>query len=128
LNIQEIQQLPAVTYLPHLPDWIPGVCNLRGNIVSIVDLKQLLGFESALLGTKTRLVVVRTGNQDLTTGFIVDEVVRIIEVEPEQIRQPAGPLEGHLGQFLKGTYEAGDQVICVLDLEITLNSPTLRLV
>lgn len=125
-NVQEIQQLPMVTYLPHLPEWVPGVCNLRGNIVSIVDLKQLLGFEATNFTSKTRLVVVRTGNQDLTTGLVVDEVVRITEVELSQIRPPVGPLEGRLGQFLKGTYETSEAVICVLDLETTLNSPTLR--
>ncbi len=126
-NVQEIQQLPMVTYLPHLPDWIPGVCNLRGNIVSIVDLKQLLGFEPTNFASKTRLVVVRTENQELTTGLIVDEVVRITEVEPAFIRPPVGPLQGQLGGFLKGTYETSEAVICVLDLETTLNSPTLRL-
>ncbi len=83
-NILEIQQLPPVTYLPNLPAWIPGVCNLRGNIVSIVDIKQLLGFEVTALGPRTRLVVVRTDNQDLTAGLIVDEIVRIAEMEPAQ--------------------------------------------
>lgn len=125
-NVQEIQQLPMVTYLPHLPEWIPGVCNLRGNIVSIMDLKQLLGFEATNFAAKTRLVVVRTECQDLTTGLVVDEVVRITEVEPANIRRPAGTLEGRLGQFLKGTYETSEAVVCVLDLEIMLNSPTLR--
>ncbi len=126
-NILEIQQLPAVTYLPHLPEWVPGVCNLRGSIVSIVDLKQLFGLEPASLCATNRLVVVRTENQDLTTAFVVDEVVRITEVEPNRIRKPVGPLEGPLAPFLKGTYETPDAVICILDIEATLNSPTLRL-
>jgi purine-binding chemotaxis protein CheW len=125
-NVQEIQQLPTVTYLPHLPEWIPGVCNLRGNIVSIVDLNQLLGFEPTNFTSKTRLVVVRTESQDLTTGLVVDEVVRITEIEPQHIRRPVGPLEGRMGQFLKGTCETSEAVVCVLDLETTLNSPTLR--
>jgi purine-binding chemotaxis protein CheW len=116
-----------VTYLPHLPDWIPGVCNLRGNIVSIVDLKQLLGFEPSTIGPKTRLVVVRTHSQDLTTGLIVDEVARITEVDAARIHRPTGRLEGQLGAHVKGTYETNDAVICILDLESTLNSPTLRL-
>lgn len=126
-NIFEIQQLPAVTYLPNLPEWIPGVCNLRGNIVSVVDLKHFLGFEPTVLNPQSRLVVARTQNQDLTTGFVVDEVVRITEIEPEQVRRPSGRLEGQLGPYLKGTFESQDAVICILDLEATLNSPTLRL-
>ncbi len=127
-NILEIQQLPTVTYLPQLPDWVPGVCNLRGNIVSVVDLKQLLGLAATALSPRTRLVVVRTENQDLTTGLLVDEVVRITEVEPGLVRKPAGSLAGQLGPYLKGTYETLDAVICILDLEYTLNSPTLRLI
>lgn len=126
-NILEIQQLPQVTYLPNLPAWIPGVCNLRGNIVSVVDLKQLLGFERTTLCPKTRFVVVRTANQDLTTGFVVDEVVRIMEVNSARVHRPVGPMEGQMGAFLKGTYETTDAVICILDLETTLNSSTLRL-
>jgi len=126
-NVLEIQQLPDVTYLPNLPEWVPGVCNLHGNILSIVDLKQLLGFEVTNLSSRTRLVVARTNSHDLTTGFVVDEVVRILELEPAQIRPPVGPLEGQLGPFVKGTYEASNAVICMLDLENLLNSPTLRL-
>lgn len=126
-NVQEIQQLPEVTYLPNLPVWVPGVCNLRGNILSIVDLKQLLGFDATVLSPHKRLVVARTDQQDLTTGFVVDEVVRILEVEPEKIRRPVGPLDGQLGAYLKGTYETNQAVVCILDLETTLNSPTLRL-
>ena len=126
-NILEIQQLPPVTYLPNLPAWVPGVCNLRGNIVSIVDIKQLLGFEATALGPRTRLVVVRTETQDLTAGLIVDEIVRITEMEPARIRRPVGPMEGPIGGYIKGTYETPDAVIGVLDLEATLNSPTLRM-
>lgn len=126
-NIIEIQQLPSVTYFPNLPEWIPGVCNLRGNIVSIVDLKLFLGFDPTALNPKTRLVVVRTENQDLTTGFVVDEVVRITEVEPAKIRRPSGRLESQLEPYLMGTYETPDAVTCILDLEAILNSPTLRL-
>ncbi len=126
-NIVEIQQLPPVTYLPNLPAWIPGVCNLRGNIVSIVDIKQLLGFDASALGPKSRLVVVRTDSQDLTAGFVVDEIVGITEMDPARIRRPVGPMEGQIGPYLKGTYETPGGVICVLDLEATLNSPTLRM-
>jgi purine-binding chemotaxis protein CheW len=126
-NVVEIQQLPQVTYLPNLPAWIPGVCNLRGNIVSVVNLKQLLGFEPTALSSKTRFVVVRTDSQDLTTGLMVDEVVRIAEADPARIRRPVGRLEGQLGAYLKGTYEIQDAILCILDLETMLNSPTLRL-
>ena len=126
-NVMEIQQLFQVTYLPNLPGWIPGVCNLRGNIVSVVDLKQLLGFEPTMVGSKTRFVVVRTDNQDLTTGLLVDEVVGIAEADPARIRRPVGRLEGQLGEFLKGTYETNDAILCILDLESMLNSSTLRL-
>ncbi len=126
-NVLEIQQLPQVTYLPNLPPWIPGVCNLRGNVVSIVDLKQLLGFDPTTLSRNTRMVVVRTDNHDVTTGFVVDEVVRITEVESGKIRRAVGKLAGQLGEYLKGTYETPDAILCILDLETMLNSPTLRL-
>jgi purine-binding chemotaxis protein CheW len=126
-NVMEIQQLPQVTYLPNLPGWIPGVCNLRGNIVSVVDLKQLLGFEPTTVSAKTRFVVARTDSQDLVTGLLVDEVAGIAEADPARIRRPVGRLEGHFGEFLKGTYETNDAILCILDLETMLNSSTLRL-
>ncbi len=73
----EVGYLPAITPLPNLPGWLKGVGNIRGEIVSIVDLKGFLKFPGkSEPHEKKRLIVVQNG--DMKTGLIVDKILGIL--------------------------------------------------
>jgi purine-binding chemotaxis protein CheW len=75
---REVARIETITYLPSSPEHIAGIVNLRGDILSVTDLKRIFGLPSEQLTEKSRLVVIESG--DLETGLLVDEVDEVMDV------------------------------------------------
>ena len=124
-SVTELERVPRITLVPQTPDWMRGVTNVRGDIVSVVDMHRLLQLDSQP-GPGARLLVVRLLDEPFTTGLIVDAVDRIVAVNADSITAPAAPLEGPLAPFLEGVCEIGDRPVAVLDIDRFLRSSEIR--
>jgi purine-binding chemotaxis protein CheW len=123
--VTELERVPRITPVPRVPAWLRGVASLRGDIVSVVDLRMFLGLSGTLPPT-ARLLVVRLLDDPFTTGLIVDAVDRIVTLQAGAIAPPASPLEGPLAPYLDGVCSVGERLVAVLDLDRLLRSPDLR--
>ena len=123
--VTELERVPRITPVPHVPEWLRGVSNLRGDIVSVVDLRMYLGLSPHLPAT-ARLLVVRLLDEPFTTGLIVDAVGRIVTLQADEVKTPASPLEGPLAPYLTGVCTVGDRLVAVLDIDRLLRSPDIR--
>jgi purine-binding chemotaxis protein CheW len=124
-EIVEVGRIPSITPVPRMPAWVRGVTNLRGDVVSVIDLAAFCGMEPTPL-TTGRLLVARATDEDLTIGILVDRVLEIAAKAAGDLRQPAAPLEGTLTPFLRGIYERDSEVVAVLDVAALLKSSELR--
>ena len=124
-SVTELERVPRITLVPQTPDWMRGVTNVRGDIVSVVDMHRFLQLDSQP-GPTARLLVVRLLDEPFTTGLIVDAVDRIVAVNTDSITAPAAPLEGPLAPFLGGVCEIGDRLVAVLDIDRFLRSSEIR--
>ncbi len=87
LSVQEIISMPNLTRIPGVPEYIPGIINLRGNIIPIYALRSR--FELALdeLNSSTIVIIVQTGDErKRTVGFIVDTVSDVVSITKENMR------------------------------------------
>jgi len=123
--VTELDRVPRVTPVPQTPAWLRGVTNLRGEILSVVDLRTYLGLGPTPAATG-RMLVLRLPVEDFSLGLLVDTVDGIVALEDAAIHPPASTLEGALAPFLKGMAAVGDQLIAVLDLERLLHSSDIR--
>jgi purine-binding chemotaxis protein CheW len=123
--VTELDRVPAITLVPQTPAWLRGVTNLRGDVLSVVDLRVLLGLDPTSAHTG-RMVVVRLLDEEFSVGLLVDGVDRIITLEADAIHPPAAPLEGPLAPFLTGMCVAGEQLVTIFDLERLLRSADIR--
>ncbi len=123
--VTEVARVPAVTAVPHVPHWVRGVTNLRGDIISVVDLRSFIGLEGTSPYTG-RLVVVRLIDEEFSAGLLVDGVEQIAAVALDDVRPPAGPVEGALAPYLTGVAQMGERLVAVLDLERLLRSADVR--
>ncbi len=123
--VTEVLRIPKITQIPQTPAWLRGVTNLRGDILSAVDLRAFLGLEATSPHTG-RMLIVRLLDEDLAVGLLVDGVDQIVTLQPDEIRPPASPLEGPLAPFLTGVCVVRERLVVVLDLGRLLRSPDIR--
>ena len=120
--VREVQRLPAVTPVPHLPGWLLGVTNRRGDVLSVVDLAAFLGLPSGPPSPARRLIVVQAGGDELTTGLVVDRVRGLRVLPPDQIEPPALDFAPHV----RGVSVRSGAAAVVLDLDELLLSPRMQ--
>jgi purine-binding chemotaxis protein CheW len=123
--VTELDRVPRITLVPQTPAWLRGVTSLRGDLLSVVDLRVLLGLDPTSAQTG-RMLVVRLLDEEFSVGLLVDGVDRIITIEAGAVHPPAAPLEGPLAPFLTGMCVAGEQLVTIFDLERLLRSADIR--
>ena len=125
-NVLELQRLPRITPLPSVPEWLRGVTNLRGDVLSVVDLRSLLGLPPVDRLVSQRLVVVRSTVEEITTGWIVDRMIGVRRLVLEDMLPSSMLTIGAAGRFLSGIVDVDGQLIAVLDVNRVLSSPEMR--
>ena len=123
--VTEIERLPVTTTVPGTPAWLSGVTNLRGDILSVIDLRAFAGLDGCSPGV-ARMLVARLPDDDVMAGLIVDAVDRIVAIPQDAIRPTAAPLEGPLVAYVRGVSAIGERLVAVLDLDRLLRSADIR--
>ena len=123
--VTELERVPKITPVPRVPAWVRGVTSLRGDILSVIDMRMFLGLEPSS-SHSARMLVVRLLNEDFATGLLVDGVDRIVSVSPDQITPHDSSLEGPLAPYLTGMCEIEERRVAVLDLDQLLRSAEIR--
>ena len=123
--VTELERIPKITPVPRVPAWLRGVTNLRGDVISVVDMRMFLGLDPAS-SNAARMLVVRLLTEEFATGLLVDGVERIVAVPAEAITPPESSLEGPLAPYLRGMCVIEERLVAVLDLDQLLRSPEIR--
>jgi purine-binding chemotaxis protein CheW len=85
--LKEIIRLPRVMQVPLAPPALEGLINLRGQVLPIINLRLVLGFQAQGHDEATRVLVINLGT---AVGFVVDKVHRVLAVRPDQIEKDHG--------------------------------------
>ena len=127
-QVTDLEKLPALTTVPHVPDFVLGVANLRGDIIAVLDLRTFLGFEQSERLDQGRVLIVRVGEDQTTSGLMVDEVQGIRSIPGGDIGAPAAPLEDKVSGLLRGVYqdEEKNRLVNVMDLEKLFQSEEMQ--
>ena len=126
LNVLEIGTLSNITPVPNLPVWVRGVTNIRGEIVSVVDLGTYLGIPKMDRLDSGRMLVIRSLDEEISSAIIVDQVNQIFNVPKESIMKTESKVEDKIAPFLDGVCEFNNELIVLLDLEKFFSFPQIR--
>ncbi|HVJ83641.1 MAG TPA: chemotaxis protein CheW [Planctomycetia bacterium] len=125
-SVVEVMTPPSVAPVPNVPNWILGVTNLRGEIVSVVDFRAYVGFDATPFDQEKRVIVLRSRRDDMTTGLAVDGVEGIRHL-PFGAPTPATiELPPKLAETVIGLAPLTDGYALLLDAELLLAAPELR--
>jgi purine-binding chemotaxis protein CheW len=123
-NSLEVAYLPDVTSLPNLPVWVLGVSNIRGEIISVVDLKRLFGWPS--VGPRKRDHLILVHNKKLKIGITVDRVMRILSLEQGVTDLANAQFEREeVRRFLRGYAASEQRITYILDVDVLLSPNVL---
>jgi purine-binding chemotaxis protein CheW len=114
-RVQEVLRYVGMTAVPLAPDVVSGLINLRGQIVTAVDLRRRLELETRKDGTQPMNVVVRT--DDGSVSLLVDEIGDVVEVQEESFEPPPETLHGAVRSVILGVHKLEDRLMHVLDTE-----------
>jgi purine-binding chemotaxis protein CheW len=114
-GVQEVIRSLDMTRVPLAPSVVRGLINLRGQIVTAVDLRRRLEFEPRPAGQLAMNVVVRS--QDGAVSLLVDEIGDVVEVEEDSFEPPPETLRGPVRTMILGVHKLNDRLLHVLDIE-----------
>jgi twitching motility protein PilI len=101
-DVREVIPPPKTTRVPNSRPWLAGLANVRGELLTIVDLRQLLGLPPAEELRAQRVVVFNS--DEMPTGFLVDEVVGHRQFSPDQQRHELVQEAGAFRDYLLGGF------------------------
>ncbi|MBI3410434.1 MAG: chemotaxis protein CheW [Planctomycetes bacterium] len=114
-KVQEVIRYQEMTRVPLAPPVVQGLINLRGQIVSAMDLRRRLEFSDRPVGQLPMNVVVRT--EDGPMSFLVDEIGDVIEVEEDTFERPPETLHGLARELVQGAYKLKDRLLLTLNTD-----------
>ncbi len=123
-SAQEVGRMPDITPLPNLPPWVLGISNIRGDIVSVVDLKRYMGWAPGGRKRDHRFIVVSNGQTRI--GLRVDRVAGILSLDrtgavilPSPFKDEPEP---ELAFYVRGVVGYDEHSLYILDIEKLLSS------
>lgn len=127
MRVQEIIRAQPMTKVPLAPSVIRGLINLRGQIVTAIDLRRRLGLPDRSNGHPPVNVVVQT--DDGAVSLLVDEIGDVLEVSESDFERPPETLKGIARELILGAYKLDSRLLLVLDTEraVALNNTGQRI-
>jgi purine-binding chemotaxis protein CheW len=115
LKVQEVIRYQAITRVPLAPPIVEGLINLRGQIVTAIDLRRRIGLTPRAPDALPMNVVVRTS--DGAVSMLVDEIGDVVEVDDDQFEPVPETMRARATELVTGLYKMKDRLLLVLDAE-----------
>ncbi len=122
--VHEIVRVPDVTAVPEAPDYIEGVINLRGKIVSVIDLRKRFGEKQITVDRKNRVMVVEVEKK--LVGLIVDSASEVLKIPASEIENPPNVFEEGDLNYVTGVGKLNGRLIILVDLTKILQRGELK--
>ncbi|MFQ5645840.1 MAG: chemotaxis protein CheW [bacterium] len=125
-DVFEIVDIIKIYRIPCVPDYIKGVTNLRGNVVSIIDLKVFFGigegFEKE--ASEKCIVIVKCGL--LQTGFMADFVEDVYSIDFYKLDAPISTIESEKAQYIVGENKMGERFLTIIETKAILEATSMQ--
>jgi len=119
LKVQEVIRYQGMTRVPLAPTMIQGLINLRGQIVTAIDLRRRLELAPRETDELPMNVVVRS--DDGAVSLLVDEIGDVVEIQDDIYERPPETLKGVARELVQGVYKLKERLLLILDTEKTVN-------
>jgi purine-binding chemotaxis protein CheW len=123
-RVHEIVRVPEITVVPDAPEFIEGVINLRGRIISVIDLRKFFGAKESGPSKKNRILVVEIAEK--MVGLIVDSASEVLKIPAADIDGPPSGIQEEEQLYVTGVGKLNGRLIILIDLTRFLQRKQLR--
>lgn len=125
-QVRQIIEMVTITTLPQYKDFVKGIINFHGTVVPVVNMRLFLQMPEIELGMHTPLILVH--QQNWLLGLIVDEVLDVLTLNPDQILVPKKIFPESFGEapMLKGMIHEKKATIMLLDIDLLFKSQQVQ--
>lgn len=127
-NVVEIIEYKVPTKVPNLPAFVHGLLNLRGKVLPIIDFNVYLGQSNITVSKKTCAIIIDYlfKNQPTSVGILVDNVLDVLEVQPEILEKAPDFGVNIKAEFIKSMCILNNQIIILLNINNIFSKPILE--
>ena len=123
-SLHEIVRVPEITAVPDAPEYLEGVINLRGKIVSVMDLRKRFGEKQISLKRQNRILVVEHSGR--LAGLIVDSASEVLKIPADAVEPPPAVFQDGGLNCVTGLGKVGSRLVVLLDMSKLLAPASLQ--
>jgi purine-binding chemotaxis protein CheW len=113
-EVERVLRFAEPTPVPNVPEWVQGVIEYRSRVVPVIDLRTRFGLPAKKVDGATRLMVLTV--EDDWIAAVVDAVLEVVPILPEQLAPPPPLFHGLSAEFLRGILRRDEHLVIVLDV------------
>ncbi len=119
MQIQEVLRYTEIAPVPGAPDYVLGIINLRGNVVTVIDTRRRFGLADAEVTDATRIVVMESDSQVM--GILVDSVAEVVYLKASDIETAPNVGNEESARFIQGVCNRNGELIILVEFEKMLS-------
>ena len=124
LTVREVIGVPDVTPIPYMPAYFLGMMNLRGQVISVIDLRMRLGIKPKKEGAEQAVVILDL--QGISVGVVVDAVNHVLSVEEGMMSGPPDVEGGKSSTYVRGVIKQNEKLSLWIDMSDLLKVEDLK--
>lgn len=115
MQIQEVLRYTEIAPVPGAPEYVLGIINLRGNVVTVIDTRRRFGLADAEVTDASRVVVMESGDQVM--GILVDSVAEVVYLKASEIETAPNVGNEESARFIQGVCNKDGELIILVDFD-----------
>ena len=119
MQVQEVLRYTEIAPVPGAPDYVLGIINLRGNVVTVIDTRLKFGLMPAEITDNSRIIIIEAENQ--VVGILVDSVAEVVYLKASEIDDAPSVGTEESARFIQGVSNRKDDLLILVDLNKLLS-------
>ena len=114
MQVQEVLRVTEIAPVPGAPDYVLGIINLRGNVVTVIDTRKRFGLQPKDVDDATRIVIIEADEQ--VVGILVDSVAEVVDLRISEIESAPNVGTEESAKFIQGVASQEGELLIIIDL------------
>jgi len=112
-RVNEVLRYTEITPVPGAPNFVLGIINLRGDVLTVIDTREVFGLIPQEVTSQSRIVVVEL--EDFAVGVLVDRVAAVIDLQESKIEPPPHTGSDNAARFIQGVYHYEEELLVLVN-------------